>query len=62
MNLEEKSLHFGEGIENASRNEKTLATHAYRHGFTECSNDLLDFLKANEKATVKQILEHIKSL
>lgn len=63
MNLEEKANNanaynvFGKG------GEKSVAFNdGFLSGYNECKTDLIEFLKVNYKASVKDILKHLENL
>lgn len=58
MNLEEKAIEFE--INNAFKNRKTKTV--FKAGYNSCKSDLIEFLNANQKTTVKQVLEHLNQM
>lgn len=58
MNLESKADEYA--INNTFTNRKTQTV--FKAGYNECKSDIIQFLRVNSKATVKQVLEHLNGM
>jgi hypothetical protein len=61
MNLEQKAnkhtdLQYPMGV------EREYPIEDFKAGYNECKTDLIEFLKVNYKASVKDILKHLEEL
>lgn len=59
MSLEEKSKRESIGF---PQNQKYIFRTGFEGGYKECQNDLIDFLKANQKASVQQIIDYLEGI
>jgi hypothetical protein len=57
MKLEEKANEYGNKRKNC-----ITAKLGFLDGYKECKTDIIDFLNANQKATVKQVLDHLNQM
>lgn len=58
MNLEEKAIkEYGDDIHLWARQRD-----GFKVGYTQCKSDLIEFLKVNHRASVKDILKHLDNL
>lgn len=58
MNLEEKAKdEFNDHVEFCHQKR-----YGYRFGYRQCKTDLIEFLKVNHRASVKDILKHLEDL
>jgi len=59
MNLEEKAYKYAEKFK---INEQHYSEIDFKSGYHECKSDIQEFIKANPKASVKQILEYLEGV
>lgn len=59
MNLEEKAKNYSKQFVVEARQ---MCEFDYKNGFKDCKSDVIEFLTANQKATVKQVLEHLNGM
>lgn len=59
MNLEQKA---NKACENLQPNQKYIYKNGFISGYAAHKGEIIDFLKANQKATVKQVLEHLNGM
>lgn len=59
MNLEEKAKRESIGL---PQSQKHIFRTGFETGYNECKSELIEFLQANQKATVKQVLEHLNQM
>lgn len=64
MNLEQKANKYGEKCDpcNETLEKQADIRQGFKRGYNECKSDIIDFLNANQKATVKQVLEHLNGM
>ena len=61
MNLEENAKAYS-NYEFAEKNERNASCGSFVDGYKECKLEIIAFLKSNQKATVKQVLEHLNQM
>lgn len=64
MNLEEKANKYGKLCDpcNETLEKQADIRQGYKKGYTQCKTDLIEFLKVNHRASVKDILKHLEHL
>lgn len=64
MNLEQKANKYGEKCDpcNETLEKQADIRQGFKRGYNECKSDLIEFLKVNYKASVKDILKHLEDL
>jgi hypothetical protein len=62
MNLEQKANKHSKNNYNFGSNPNYASEKSFISGYSECKFDLIEFLKVNHKATVKQVLEHLNGM
>lgn len=60
MNLEEKAKKMHAYGRN--KTERLNIEFGFRSGYNECKSDLTEFIRANPKSTVNQILEYLEGI
>lgn len=63
MNLEEKATDYATNKYPSNQIERVNAAEVgFEAGYTQCKTDLIEFLKVNHRASVKDILKHLEGL
>lgn len=60
MNLEEKATNAS--MYGRNKDESECLKFGFKQGYKECKSDLLQFLKANPKASIASLIDHLESL
>lgn len=61
MNLEEKANKHAD-LQYPMSVEREFPIEDFKSGYIQCKSDLIEFLNANQKETVKQVLEHLNQM
>lgn len=65
MNLEQKAENYYQECLvklSYSDSQTEFAKEDYKSGYNQCAEDIIEFLQANQKTTVKQVLEHLNGM